>query len=348
MSDVSLTFEKRLRRRHRMSSLFAGVCLVSTWFGLFVLAILLVGLTLKATGIWDPTTTAPGVETRNWLTLTFLTEHMSRKPQQAGMVAGIWGSFWLMMMTGLFSIPMGVGAAVYLEEYARENVFTRFIRLNIANLAGVPSIVFGILGLTVFARMFGVFHDFPPRGIPLGIGVLKIPIPFGKTLLTGSLTLTLMILPIVIIASQEALRSVPQSIRHASVALGATRWQTIWHQVLPASLPGIMTGIILALSRAIGETAPLIVVGAATYINFNPGRMQHAMNYLTNPQTLLDVPSSQYTAMPLQIFEWVAHQPNPEFKNVAAAAIVVLLILLLLLNGLAVYIRNHFSKRLNW
>ncbi|MCA8988593.1 MAG: ABC transporter permease subunit, partial [Planctomycetaceae bacterium] len=201
---------------------------------------------------------------------------------------------------------------------------------------------------TVFGRMFGLFEDMAPRGIPLGIGVIKIPLPFGKTLMTGSLTLSLLILPIVIIASQEALRSVPQSIRHASLALGATKWQTIWHQVLPASLPGIMTGVILALSRAIGETAPLIVIGAATYIRFNPGGMERALDYVMRPQTLLDVPSSQFTAMPLQIYEWVSHQPNPEFKNVAAAAIVVLLIILLLMNGLAVYIRNHFSKRLNW
>lgn len=348
MSDITLTFQKRLQRRHRMSSLFAWICLFSTWFGLLVLAVLMVGLFLKATGVWDPVAGGPDVETRNWLTLSFLTEHMSRKPEQSGMIAGIWGSMWLMIMTGLFSIPMGIGAAIYLEEYARNNVFTRFIRLNIANLAGVPSIVFGILGLTAFARMFDLFVDFPPRGIPLGIGVLKIPIPFSKSLLSGSLTLSLLILPIVIIASQEALRSVPQSIRHAAIGLGATKWQTIWHQVLPASLPGIMTGVILSLSRAIGETAPLIVVGAATYLRFNPGGMERFTDYFTKPQTLLDVPSSQYTVMPLQIYEWVSHQPNPDFKNVAAAAIVVLLVILLLMNGLAVYLRHRFSKRLDW
>lgn len=330
-----------------MSSLFAGVCLLATWFALFVLAVLLVGILLKVTGIWDPTDSAVE-EPRNWLTYTFLTEHMSRKPENTGMIAGIWGSMWLMLMTGFFSIPLGIGAAVYLEEYARNSRFTRFIRLNISNLAGVPSIVFGILGLTVFARMFGLFAEGHLRGIPLGIGMLKIPIPFGKTLLTGSLTLTLMILPIVIIASQEALRSVPQSLRHAALALGATKWQTIWHQVLPASLPGIMTGIILALSRAIGETAPLIVIGAATYIRYNPGHMERVSDYLLKPQTLLDVPSSQFTAMPLQIYKWVSHEPNPEFKNVAAAAIIVLLAILLVMNGLAVYIRHHFSKRLDW
>ncbi|WP_237226860.1 phosphate ABC transporter permease PstA [Rubinisphaera sp. JC750] len=347
MSD-NATYQHRLRRRHMASRIFAGICLLSTWFGLFVLVVLLTGLTLKATGIWDPTGPDTQLETRNWLTMTFLTEHMSRKPEQSGMIAGVWGSLWLMLMTGFFSIPIGVGAAVYLEEYSKPNRFTRFIRLNIANLAGVPSIVFGILGLTVFSRMFGLFADGAVRGIPLGIGVLYIPLPFGKTLLSGSLTLSLLILPIVIIASQEALRSVPQSIRHAALALGATKWQTIWHQVLPASLPGIMTGVILALSRAIGETAPLIVIGAATYIRFNPGGMERVTDYFTTPQTLLSVPSSQFTAMPLQIYEWVSHQPNPEFKNVAAAAIVVLLAILLLMNGLAVYIRHHFSKRLDW
>ncbi|MCA8983247.1 MAG: phosphate ABC transporter permease PstA [Planctomycetaceae bacterium] len=348
MNTANQAYQKQLRRRHAASSLFSAICLLAIWFALFMLALLLVGISLKMTGIWDPTGSGSGAGSRNWLTYTFLTEHMSRKPEQSGMIAGIWGSLWLMFMTGLFSIPLGIGAAVYLEEYAKNNAFTRFIRLNISNLAGVPSIVFGILGLTVFARMFGMFPDLPPRGIPLGIGVLKISIPFGKSLLTGSLTLTLMILPIIIIASQEALRSVPQSLRHAALALGATKWQTIWLQVLPASLPGIMTGIILALSRVIGETAPLIVIGAATYIRYNPGQMERVSDYLLKPQTLLDVPSSQFTAMPLQIFEWVSHQPNPDFKNVAAAAIVVLLLVLLIMNGLAVYIRHHFSKRLDW
>lgn len=347
MIEATSQYQKRLKRRHQVSQAFALVCILSTWFGLFVLALLLMGLTFKATGIWDVTASS-NAELRNWLTPELLTNHMSSKPEKSGMIAGIWGSFWLMLMTGFFSIPLGVGAAIYLEEYARENIFTRFVRLNIANLAGVPSIVFGILGLTVFARMFGLFPDFSPRGIPLGIGILKIPIPFSKTLLTGSLTLSLMILPIIIIASQEAMRSVPQSIRHASVALGATKWQTIWYQVLPASLPGILTGTILALSRAIGETAPLIVIGAASYIRYNPGGMENAMDYLRKPQFLLDVPSSDFTVMPLQIYNWAANNPNPEFKNVAAAAIIVLLVILLCMNGLAVYLRHHYSKQLNW
>jgi phosphate transport system permease protein len=229
--------------------------------------------------------------------------------------------------------------------------------LNISNLAGVPSIVYGILGLTVFVRMFGLFAEASTVSIPLGFGSLDIPLPLGKSMLSGALTLSLLILPVVIIASQEALRAVPQSIRHGSLALGATKWQTIWNQVLPAALPGIMTGVILALSRAIGETAPIIVVGAASYIRFIPGRpsvvvdgrnVESAAAYLTDPQNLLDVPSDQYTAMPLQIYEWVSNTPDPEFKNIAAAAIIVLLAVLLLMNGLAVYIRYHFSKKLDW
>jgi len=345
MSDV---FQRRLKRRQRTSRIFELVCLLSTWFGLVVLVVLLTGLMLKATGTWDPTATGAAKATENWLTPTLLTNHMSSDPERAGMVASIWGTCWLILMTALLSVPVGLGAAVYLEEYAHENWVTRFIRLNIANLAGVPSIVFGILGLTAFVRMFGFFGDPTAIGVPLGFGMLKIPLPFGKSLLSGAFTLSLLILPIVIIASQEALRAVPQSIRHASLAIGATKWQTIWHQVLPASLPGVMTGIILALSRAIGETAPIIVVGAASYIRFNPGNIERMSELVTKVDGLLLVPSSQYTVMPLQIYNWVLNSPDPEFKNVASAAIVVLLAILLLMNGIAVYIRNHFSKRLDW
>ena len=350
MSQAAPQFSKRLARRHLISKIFARVCLVSTWFALVVLVVLMTGLMCKATGVWDPTATGEAKATQNLLRPSLLTNHMSSyKPESTGMYAGIWGSFWLMLFTGLFSIPLGVGAAVYLEEYARESRLTRFIQLNISNLAGVPSIVYGILGLTAFVRMFSLFSERPPMSVPLLIGTLEIPIPFGKSLISGSLTLSLLILPVVIIASQEALRSVPRSIRHASLALGATKWQTIWNQVLPASLPGIMTGVILALSRAIGETAPIIVVGAASYIRFIPGaKREAASTYLSNPQNLLDVPGDQYTAMPLQIYEWVSNTPDPEFKNVAAAAILVLLAVLLLMNGLAVYIRYHFSKNLNW
>ncbi len=346
MNQAGLQYKRRLKRRHLVSRMFAIICIISTWFGLLVVALLLIGLMFKATGIFDITASSQ-TELRNWLTPHLLTNHMSSHPEKAGMVAGIWGSFWLMIMTGFFSIPLGVGAAVYLEEYSRENLFTRFIRLNIANLAGVPSIVFGILGLTVFARMFSLFHDFPPIGIPVGIGMIKIPIPFGRTLLTGSLTLSLMILPIIIIASQEALRSVPQSIRHASLALGATKWQTIWHQVLPASLPGILTGTILALSRAIGETAPLIVIGAVSFTVYNPGNMEHVSDYLTKPEVLLTVPSSDFTVMPLQIWNW-GTKPQPEFQDLASAAIIVLLLVLLCMNGLAVFLRHHYGKRLDW
>lgn len=345
MSDP---YYQRLQRRHLTSKIFAGVCLISTWFGLVVLAVLMTGLVLKATGTWDPTSTGAAKATTNWLTPTLLTHQVSSDPENAGMIASIWGTIWLILMTAILSVPMGVGAAVYLEEYARENWMTRFIRLNISNLAGVPSIVFGILGLTAFVRMFGMFPNASAIGIPMGVGMLKIPLPFGKTLISGALTLALLILPIVIIASQEALRSVPQSIRHAALAIGATKWQTIWHQVLPASLPGIMTGVILALSRAIGETAPIIVVGAVSFISFNPGYMESATDLVSDPNVILQIPASPYTVMPLQIYNWVLNSPNPEFKNVASAAIVVLLTVLLLMNGIAVFIRNHFSKRLDW
>ncbi|TWT62666.1 phosphate ABC transporter permease PstA [Rubinisphaera italica] len=345
MSDP---YYQRLQRRHLVSKIFTGICLIATWFGLVTLAVLMTALVLKATGTWDPTSTGEAKATQNWLTPTLLTNQASSQPEKAGMLASIWGTVWLIVMTAILSIPVGIGAAIYLEEYARENRLTRFIRLNISNLAGIPSIVFGILGLTAFSRMFGLFSEPTVIGIPMGIGMLKIPLPFGKSLISGSLTITLLILPIIIIAAQEALRSVPQSIRHAALALGATKWQTIWSQVLPASLPGIMTGVILSLSRAIGETAPIIVVGAVSFITFNPGYMESVSDLVTDPEVLMQVPASPYTVMPLQIYIWVLNSPDPEFKNVASAAIVVLLTVLLLMNALAVYIRNHFSKRLDW
>ena len=293
--------------------LFAGLCGLSTFFGIAVLIVLLLSVTYQAWGrvSWE-----------------FITSHDSTKANKAGIYGGLIGSMWLMVLTICFSVPVSVGAAVYLEEYAADTWLTRFIRTNIANLAGVPSIVYGILGLTVFFRMFGLFS---PGGAlqhvnALNVLGMRVPLPFDATVITGALTLSLLILPVIIVASQEALRAVPPSIRHASLALGATQWETIRHQVLPVALPGICTGVILAVSRAVGETAPLVMVGAATF-------------YLRTPSG----PFSSYTAVPMQIYNWVT-QPQAGYQEAAAAAILVLLAGLLLLNGIAIFIRNHFQQ----
>jgi phosphate transport system permease protein len=217
------------------------------------------------------------------------------------------GTLWLMVVCAGFIVPVGVATAIYLEEYAdRERWWNRFIEVNIQNLAAVPSIVYGILGLAFLVRG---------------------PLELGRVVLAGGLTLGLLVLPVVIIASREAIRAVPPSIREGSLALGATQWQTIRKQVLPAAVPGIATGIILALSRAIGETAPLILVGAASFVAFNPESLDSA-----------------YTALPLQIFEWIS-RPQDEFKLLAAAGILVLLALLLTMNGVAIWLRNRFEQQ---
>ncbi|OFX16618.1 MAG: phosphate ABC transporter, permease protein PstA [Armatimonadetes bacterium RBG_16_58_9] len=236
----------------------------------------------------------------------FLTSFPSRFPEEAGILSALIGSLYLMALTGIFAFPLGVGAAIYLEEYGRRNRITRFIELNIANLAGVPSIIYGLLGLQLFVRMMRL----------------------DRSLLAGALTMALLILPIIIIASREALRAVPTCIRDASLALGATRWQTIRRQVLPLALPGILTGSILAFSRAIGETAPLITMGALTYVAFLPDGLR-----------------SPFTALPIQAFNWTS-RPQEEFHANAAAAIIVLLAMLLAMNALAVWLRNRFQKRL--
>lgn len=293
-----------------------------------------------------------------WLDLQFLTSFDSRRPPQSGILAGILGTMWVIGLTTLFSVPLGVGAALYLEEYAYKGRLTRIIQLNISNLAGVPSIVYGILGLTVFVRMFGIFS---PDGLVERWTGLRIegffwsenfrawliPLPFGRVVISGALTLTLLILPIIIIATQEALRAVPPSIRNASLALGATKWQTIRLQVLPAALPGIMTGVILAISRAIGETAPLVMMGAMTFVYFAPGKIHSLSAVAENPEGLVKAPFDSFTVLPIQIFYWV-RQSDVRFQNVAAAGIVVLLSVLLFLNGIAIYLRNRFSKHLRW
>ncbi|MEM7134862.1 MAG: phosphate ABC transporter permease PstA [Chloroflexota bacterium] len=260
---------------------------------------------------------------RNWLTTDFLTSPQSSTPDQAGIRTAILGSLWVILITILFSLPLGVGASIYLEEYATDNWFNRIIETNINNLAGVPSIIYGMLGLSIFVRVLesltsGTFF-----------GAVEDPTTAnGRTVLSAGLTLGLLILPIIIINAREAIRAVPGSLRQASYGLGATKWQTIWNHVLPSALPGILTGNILAMSRAIGETAPLVVIGASTFI-------------VTDPNG----PFAKFTTLPIQIYQWTA-RPQDEFRNIAAAAIIVLLLLLLTLNASAVLLRNRYSNQL--
>jgi phosphate transport system permease protein len=238
-----------------------------------------------------------------WLDLQFITSFPSRHPEQAGLKAALFGSIWIVGLTALFSFPLGAGAALYLEEYAPKNRLTSFIHINIANLAGVPSIVYGILGLGLFV----VF--------------------LGRSILAGALTMTLLTLPTIIIASREAIRSVPRDYRLGAYALGATRWQTARNIVLPAAIPGILTGTILSLSRAIGEAAPMIAIAALVYLTFIPVG-----------------PLDRFTVLPIQIFNWV-NLPQPAFRGLAAAGILVLLAVLLSMNFVAILIRNRYQKR---
>jgi len=239
------------------------------------------------------------------LNLDLITENNSSNAADAGLRNGIIGTLWIMFFVMLMLVPIGVGAAIFLEEYAdRNSRLTRMFEVNIQNLAGVPSIIYGLLGLEFIARA---------------------PLNLGYVVLTASMTLTLLVLPVVILAAREAIRAVPDSIREGSLALGATKWQTIRRQVLPASIPGIATGIILALSRAIGETAPLIPLGAATFLTFTPG------------------PFTDFTAMPVTIFNWVK-QPQPEFQTLAAAGVLLLIALLVLMNSFAIWLRNRYEQ----
>ena len=265
----------------------------------------------------------PGSEVhfRSWLTADFISKAQSSEPLRAGVRTAIFGSLWVVAITILFSFPIGVGAAIYLEEYAhKERFLNRLIQTNINNLAGVPSIVYGILGLTIFVRVLEVFTS----GAFLAGG--DDSTANGRTIISAGLTLGLLILPLIIINGQEAIRAVPSSLRQAGFGLGATHWQVIWHHVLPSAMPGILTGTILAASRAIGETAPLIVVGASTFIAVDPNG-----------------PFSKFTVLPIQIYQWTS-RPQDEFRNLAAAAILVLLILLLSLNAFAVILRNRFYR----
>lgn len=274
---------------------------------------------------------------RSWLSATFLSEPMSSRPDEAGIRTAILGSFWMLLLTVLIAFPLGIGAALYLEEYAggapldegtalgrRLNGALRraaaIIQVNIYNLAGVPSIIYGMLGLAIFVRAL--------EGLTSGraFGFVADGTANGRTVLAAALTMALLVLPVVIISAQEAIRAVPSSLRQASFGLGATRWQTICRVVMPNALPGILTGAILAISRAIGETAPLIVVGASTFI-------------VTDPEG----PFSKFTALPIQIYNWT-QQPSAQFRDIAAAAIIVLLLMLLSLNATAIYLRNRFRR----
>ena len=257
----------------------------------------------------------------SWLNGPFIRSPQSSDPEKAGVRTAILGSLWTIAITIAFAFPLGVGAAIYLEEYATDNWINRVIRTNINNLAGVPSIIYGMLGLAIFVRVL------EPLSSGTLLGLADPTTANGRTIFSAGLTLGLLILPLIIINGQEAIRAVPNSLRQASYGLGATQWQTVWYHVLPNALPGILTGTILAISRAIGETAPLVVVGASTFITVDPGG-----------------PFSKFTTLPIQIYQWTA-RPQAEFRNIAAAAIMVLLGLLLTLNASAVLLRNRFSRR---
>lgn len=274
-------------RRQLADWLLQAAGLSVTLLGLAVLGALLVDVAMD------------GLGRVSW---QFLTSFPSRRPEEAGIYAALVGTIYVIMLTALIAVPIGVGAAIYLEEYGARGRLSRIIEINIANLAGVPSIIYGLLGLALFVRALG----------------------FGRSVIAGAATLALLVLPVVILSTREALRAVPPSLREGSYALGATKWQTIWYQVLPVALPGTLTGLILALSRAIGETAPLITIGALTYVPFAP-----------------DSVWSPFTVLPIQIFNWVS-RPQVEFLRNAAAGIIVLLVLLLVMNGLAAWVRDRF------
>jgi phosphate transport system permease protein len=285
LEQKTLRAAPAIARRDRV---FSMILVLSTFGAIVVLLTLLVDLLIDG---------LPAVD------LNFLTAYPSRFPSRAGARAAILGTLWLMILTAALTVPLGIGAALYLEEFAPRNRLTRAVETNIANLAGVPSIVYGLLGLGVFVRA----------------------LQMGTVLMAGALTLSLLVLPIVIIASREALRAIPMGIREGAFALGATRWEVVRNQVLPAAIPGMMTGTILALSRAIGETAPLITLGAFTYLAFDP------------------TPFSSFTALPIQILNWVV-RPQADFAKLAAAASLVLLVLLLSMNAIAIVLRNRYRR----
>jgi phosphate transport system permease protein len=258
---------------------------------------------------------------RWWLTPQFIASELTTRPETTGIRTAIIGSVLVIFFTVLIAVPIGVAAGIYLEEFAGKSRINSIIQTNIYNLAGVPSIIYGMLGLAIFVRALGNFTSGAAFGIP-------DPPPNGRTIISAAMTMALLILPLIIINTQEAVRAVPQSLRDGSLALGATKWQTVWYHVLPVAIPGILTGIILGISRAVGETAPLIVVGAAAYVT-------------TDPRGLF----SSFTALPMQIYSW-AILPVDTFRNVSAAAIIVLLVIVLLFNLTAIIMRNRLRKSL--
>lgn len=285
MHSPALRQTRLSQSRRAKDSVFRGLCAFSVVVACLFLAALLGSVLKDGLGGLSP---------------SFFQNFSSRVPEKAGIKAALVGSLWIILLTVAVAVPVGVATAVFLEEFAdRNRVWVRAVQLNIANLAGVPSIVYGLLGLAVFVRFLGL----------------------GRSILAGALTMALLVLPMIIVVSQEAIRAVPQSLREGAIALGATKWQAIRTQILPAALPGIVTGVILAVSRAIGETAPLIVVGAVTFIASVPSGL-----------------ASKFTVLPIQIFDWTVH-PRKEYHELAASAIVVLLAMLLSLNAVAVAIR---------
>lgn len=289
MNDV----ERLAKIRRKKNGIFHGLLLLTIAFSIIILSLLF--YQILSVGA-------------SWLNWEFITSMPSRFPKKAGIYSALIGSIWTIGLTAIFSLPLGVGTAIYLEEYSnKKSKFNRLLQLNISNLSGVPSIVYGMLGLAVFVRFFNL----------------------GRSILAGSLTLTLLILPVIIVSSQEAIKSVPNSMREGSHALGVTKWQTITGVVLPYSIPGILTGSILAISRAMGEAAPLIIVGAAGYINFLPKG-----------------PMDSFTVLPIQIYNWTS-RPQADFQHVASAGIIVLIVLLLLMNALAIFIRNKYQNRID-
>lgn len=282
-----------VKRNRKIDTAFKYVGVFFTLFGIAILLVFIVNILID------------GLTRIDW---EFITNLPSRRASKAGILTAWTGTAWILALTSVIAIPMGVAAGIYLQEYGRKNRLARIVELNIANLAGVPSIIYGLLGLEIFVRIMNL----------------------GGSLLAGALTLSLLILPVIIVATREALKAVPNSLREASYGMGATKWQTIWHQILPAASGGILTGIILALSRAVGETAPLIVIGALAYVPF-----------------VADSPLDEFTVLPIQIFNWVS-RPQEEFLTNGAAAIIILLLITFVMNGIAVYLRNKWQKKISW
>ncbi|MCX8030862.1 MAG: phosphate ABC transporter permease PstA [Thermodesulfovibrionales bacterium] len=302
MEDI----KKKIKENELKDHIFAIIGLMSTFVGLILLFVLFVDLFIDG---------APR------LSYKFLTSFPSRFPDEAGILSALVGTFLVMLVTAFAAIPLGVGAGIYLEEYARKNWLTNILEINISNLAGVPSIIYGLLALGLFVYFFRL----------------------GESILTGGLALALLILPIVIMSTREAIRAIPNSIREASYALGATKWQTVQWHILPYSIGGILTGIIIGLSRAIGETAPIITVGALTFIAFLPTSPFSSDFPFLSFKWLLD----PFTVLPIQMFNWVS-RPQKEFHLNAAAAGIILMVMTLIMNALAIYIRYRFRKKIKW